>query len=624
MAENWVTDVYIEPGLFVFAGQRDGGIRLRKMGWWFLSNVDIQDTPTSTGEGTVLLHSSSGVLELPERDSTLDILRPEAAPARDAAKVSLRGKASTVHSSFLFVSASSIACFQYSYHARAMEERHLPYDDPALDTKFFAVLPSCLSRVESVFKEHRPKWYRRNFVTTTSSPEQGRDISNGGLVRFWHRRRDYEDMMEMLLDLVRGLPQCCPSVPQDRLTITQSMLWFALNGLGYGERDLLGGKNIRQFLYTMKNVLDNYLQHVPGGPCHCPLMRVMYENVYEYDQNHEDGGLPWIYNTVVRIVLEHCVSQRVRRVLLQPGRYEGSKFMENSIEDLVEVWSRDDVQSELAELLSQYMAVKEREFQQFQTEDPLPTVSKQEHCPFQQEIPFQHQRYYNQQVRFNQQVPSWPGRVESDPIWRACMLATGLVTTFDLTMDGAPLQVGTCAEWMARLASVQERAYLSKVCPLLDGDQRRDPDDHREEKGVNGYEEENTVQEEAHRRHDQDEHQEQNEENGNEEGNTVQEGDRRQEDVEEEEKREEKGLDAETKAIKECKEGDCQPTAETKLSWADMMDESDQSAEDDRQRQIKEVEEERVEEHGQDNLKVQRPWRSRTVLAFLQRQTQVV
>ncbi len=71
------------------------------------------------------------------------------------------------------------------------------------------------------------------------------------------------------------------------------------------------GKPIRQSLYTSKNVLDNNLQYVLGGTFHCMLMRVMYENFYQYDPDHEGGGLPWICNTVVQIVLQHSVSQRV-------------------------------------------------------------------------------------------------------------------------------------------------------------------------------------------------------------------------------------------------------------------------------------------------------------------------
>lgn len=101
--------------------------------------------------------------------------------------------------------------------------------------------------------------------------------------------------MKVLLGLAGGLPQFLPPIVRNRPTLAQSMLWFALDG-PYTVQDLVGRRDFRDFLYTLKDALDNYLQYgFSGGLCPCALTRGVYCNSYTYQPDHQDGGLPWVY-----------------------------------------------------------------------------------------------------------------------------------------------------------------------------------------------------------------------------------------------------------------------------------------------------------------------------------------
>lgn len=233
----------------------------------------------------------------------------------------------------------------------------------------------------------------------------------------------------MLLDLVCCLPPRSPPIPHDRLTITQSMLWFVLSG-SYSREDLLGGRKIRAYLYALKNALDNYLQFVPGGPCSCRLMRNAYYNRYSYQPDHEDGGLPWVYNIVVRIALSDWMARDIRAVLVRPGRFdEAAHFRENAIEDLVEVWNRQDVQWEFAVLRTRWagyirgeMEVVEARFRESIVWPPLDAAL----------------------------LPD--GRVS--PLLRASLLVQDLGSVYDLPGSGTPLSLGPRSEWTDRLSTL--------------------------------------------------------------------------------------------------------------------------------------------------------------------------
>jgi hypothetical protein len=143
------------------------------------------------------------------------------------------------------------------------------------------------------------------------------------------------------------------------------------------------------------------------------------------------------------------------------------------------------------------------------------------------------------------------------------MLATGLVTAFDFTMEGALLQVGTWAEWLARLAFLEDPAYMViSSTPLVEAEKRE-----QEEQGK-------------------------------------------------------KELEKVREAEENVQEEDCQPTAETKLSWADIVEEALECEEQDAQQKSKEEKQGSMEEQPKEKPKAHGPWKSHRVRALLQGPTE--